>query len=112
MATFVMRGAFNDLLPPGEPVLASISPATIVHGGSPVTYTITGLNTNFVNGVTTLGTMAGITVGPVTVVNGTTLTVQLSAASDAAREPLSPLAITGTPPGNQEAVLPNGLVVQ
>jgi hypothetical protein len=112
MATFVMRGAFNEILPPGEPVLVSISPTTIVHGASPVTYTITGLNTNFVQGVTTLGTLAGITAGAVTVVNETTLTVQLSAASDAALEPVSPLAITGTPPGNQEAVLPNGLTVQ
>jgi hypothetical protein len=112
MATFVMRGAFNELLPAGEPILVSITPTTVVHGGGPVTYTITGLNTNFVNGVTTLGAMAGITAGTVTVVNGTTLTVQLSAASGASLEPLSPLVITGTPPGNQEAVLPNGLTVQ
>jgi hypothetical protein len=104
-----MRGAFNQLLPAGEFVLASISPATIVHGAAPATYTIMGLNTNFVAGMTTLGAMAGITAGPVTVINGTTLTVQLSAASDAALEPVSPLAITGTP---QEAVLPNGLAVQ
>ncbi len=112
MATFVMRGAFNQLLPAGEFVLASISPATIVHGAAPATYTIMGLNTNFVAGMTTLGAMAGITAGPVTVINGTTLTVQLSAASDAALEPVSPLAITGTPPVKQEAVLPNGLAVQ
>jgi hypothetical protein len=112
MATFVMRGAFNELLLAGEAVLASIAPGTIVHGGSPVSYTITGFNTNFVSGVTTLGAMAGVTAGPVTVLSPTVLTVQLSAASDAALEPLSPVVITGTPPGNQEAVLPNGLVVQ
>jgi hypothetical protein len=112
MATFVMRAAFNELLPAGEPVLASISPATIVAGATPVTYTITGLNTTFVNGVTMLGAMAGITAGSVTVLSPTVLTVQLSAASDAALEPLSPVVITGTPPGNEEAVLPNGLVVQ
>jgi hypothetical protein len=112
MATFVMRGAFNELLPATEPILLSISPATITHGGSPATYTITGFNTHFQNGVTALGALAGITAGAVTVVNETTLTVQLSAASDAALEPLSPLAITGAPPGNEEAVLPNGLTVQ
>jgi hypothetical protein len=112
MATFVMRAAFNELLPAGEPVLTSISPATIVPGAAPVTFAIFGLNTNFVNGVTTLGEMAGITAGPVTVLSPTVLTVQLSAASNAAQEPLSPVVITGTPPGNQEAVLPNGLVVQ
>ncbi len=112
MAIFVMRGAFNQLLPSGDPVLVSISPTTIVPGATPVTFTITGLNTNFVNGLTTLGALPGITAGPVTVVNRTSLTVQLSAASDAALEPLSPLAITGTPPGNEEAVLPNGLMVR
>jgi len=112
MATFVMRGAFNELLPATEPILLSISPATITHGGSPATYTITGFNTHFQNGVTALGALARITAGAVTVVNETTLTVQLSAASDAALEPLSPLAITGAPPGNEEAVLPNGLTVQ
>jgi hypothetical protein len=112
MSTFVMRGAFNELLPATEPILLSISPTTIVHGGSPATYTITGLNTHFENGVTTIGAVAGITVGTVTVVNATTLTVLLSAASGAALEPVSPLAITGPPPGNEEAVLPNGLTVQ
>jgi hypothetical protein len=112
MATFVMRGAFNELLPATEPILLSISPTTITHGGSPVTYTITGLNTHFQNGVTTLGNLAGITAGPVTVVNETTLTVQLSAASNAALEPVSPPAITGPPPGNEEAVLPNALTVR
>jgi len=112
MATFVMRGAFNQLLPAGEPVLLSISPTTIVHGADPEIFTLTGLNTNFVDGVTSLGAIPEITVGTVSVISATTLTVQLSASSSAALEPVSPLAITGIPPGNEEAVLPNGLVVQ
>lgn len=112
MATFVMRGAFNQLLPSTEPILLSISPATIAHGGSPATYTITGLSTNFVDGITTIGAMPGITIGAISVLNSTTLTVQLSASSGATLQPVSPLAITGVPPGNEEAVLPNGLVIQ
>jgi hypothetical protein len=112
MAIFIMHGGFNELLPLTEPVLSSINPAVIYQGGSPVTYTITGVNTNFASGSTTLAPLVGITAGPVTVVDENTLTVQLSATSDAALEPISPLAITGAPPGNVEAVLPNGLTVQ
>jgi hypothetical protein len=111
MAIFLMRAAFNELLPPAEPILVSISPTTIVAGAAPATYTITGLNTNFLNGVTILNPIPNITMGPVTVVNATTLTVQLSASSTAALQPVSPLAITGNFPDDEEAVLPNGLTV-
>jgi hypothetical protein len=46
-------------------------------------------------------------------VNGaTSLTVQLTASPGAILQPVSILAITGIFPGNQEAVLPNGLVIQ
>jgi hypothetical protein len=48
----------------------------------------------------------------VTVSSATSLTVQLTAASDAIPQPVSVLAITGNPPANQEAVLPNSLVIQ
>jgi hypothetical protein len=54
MAIFIMHGGFNELLPLTEPVLSSINPAVIYQGGSPVTYTITGVNTNFASGSTTL----------------------------------------------------------
>jgi len=76
------------------------------------TYTVTGLNTSFVDGVTTIAPIPGITVGAVTVSSATSLTVQLTAASDAIPQPVSVLAITGNPPANQEAVLPNSLVIQ
>jgi hypothetical protein len=109
MATFVMRGGFNELLPAGEPVIASISPATITAGTSG-TYTLTGLNTNFTS-LTTIGAMPGITVTNVSVTSPTSLSMQLTAAADAVLQPVSPLTLTGLSTGNQEAVLPNGLVI-
>jgi hypothetical protein len=107
MAIFIMRGGFNQLLPTSEPILAAISPAGIAEGANG-TFTVTGVNTSFVNGTTTIATEPGITVGAVTVTGPTTLTVELTAASGAVEQPISVLAITGT----QEAVLPNGLVIQ
>jgi hypothetical protein len=109
-AVFIMRAGFNDLLPATEPVLLSISPATIATGATD-TFTVTGVNTQFVQGTTTIAPIPGITVGTVTVTSPTTLTVELTAAAGAVAQPVSVLAITGFPPGNEEAVLPNGLVI-
>jgi Bacterial Ig-like domain (group 3)/S-layer homology domain len=110
MAVFVMTAGFNDGIPANTPVISTINPATILHGTSG-TYTITGVNTNFVQG-TYLSIMPGITIGTTTVNSSTSLTVQLTAADDAQLQPVSLLVITGAPPGNEEAVLPNGLVIQ
>jgi hypothetical protein len=107
MAIFVMAGGFNALLPPGTPVISSISPATITHGTGGI-YTVTGLNTNFVQGTTVISPIPGVTIGTVTVASATSLTVQLTAASDAILQPSSVQAITGS----EEAVLPNSLVIQ
>ena len=107
MAIFIMRGAFNQLLPAGTPVLTQISPATLPAGASG-TYTITGANTSFVQGTTTLSPIPGVTIGTITVTSPTTLTVQLTAAANAVAQPYSILAITGT----EEDVLSNGLTVQ
>lgn len=107
MAIFMMRGAFNQLLPAGTPVLTAISPATL-EPGSAATFKITGVSTNFLQGTTTLGPIPGVTAGPVTVTSPTTLTVQLTAAANAIEQPLSVMAITGT----EQAVLPNGLLIQ
>jgi hypothetical protein len=106
-----MRGGFNDLLPSSEAVLWSISPATIAPGASG-TFTVTGVNTAFVQGTTSVAPIPGVTVGTVTVMSPTMLTVELTAAADVVQQPVSILAITGFPPGNEEAVLPNGLVIQ
>jgi hypothetical protein len=111
MGVFVMAGGFNFLLPAGTPVISAISPGTITHGTT-ATFTVTGLNTNFVQGTTEIAPIPGITIGAVTVTTPTSLTVQLTAASDAIQQPVSVLAITGIPPGNEEAVLPNSLVIQ
>jgi hypothetical protein len=111
MAIFIMRAGFNQLLPPTEAILSSISPAAISRGSSR-TYTIAGVNTSFVNGTTTLAPIPGITAGTVVVTGPTTLTVQLTAATNASPQPVSVVAITGNAPNNQEAVLPNSLVIR
>ena len=107
MAVFVMRGAFNQFLPAGTPILTQISPSTLSPGSSG-TFTITGSNTNFVQGTTQLSPIPGVTIGTITVTNATTMTVQITAAADAVTQPYSILAITGS----EQAVLPNGLVIQ
>ena len=107
MAIFIMRGMFNQLLPSGTPVVTQISPAALAPGASG-TYTVTGSNTHFVQGSTTLSPIPGVTIGTITVASATSLTVQLTAASNAATQPDSIVAITGT----EQAVLPNGLIVQ
>jgi hypothetical protein len=107
MAIFIMRGAFNQYLPAGTPVIASISPPTLALGTSGI-FTITGANTNFVQGTTQLNPIPGVTIGTITVNSSTSLTVQLTAASNAVAQPYSVLAITGS----EQDVLPNGLVLQ
>jgi hypothetical protein len=107
MAIFVMRGAFNMLVPPSSPAVTQISPASLTRGSSG-SFTITGVNTNFAQGVTTLLPIAGITVSNVSVSSPTTLTVALSADSGAAIMPRSITMQTGS----EQAVLPNGLKIQ
>ena len=107
MAIFLMRGAFNQLLPPSTPVVTQISPATLSPGASG-TFTVTGSNTHFVQGTTTLSPIPGITIGPITVSGAASMTVQLTAASNAVTQLYSLVAITGT----EQAVLPNGLRIQ
>lgn len=107
MAIFIMRGAFNQFLPAGTPVISQISPATLALGASG-TFTITGTNTNFSQATTTLSAIPGVTIGAITVTSPTTMTVELTAAANAVAQPYSILAITGT----EEDVLPNGLTLQ
>jgi hypothetical protein len=107
MATFVMRGAFNQFLPAETPVLTQMSPAILVRGTT-ATFTITGANTNFVAGTTMVNAIPGVTIGTITVSGPTVMTVQLTAASNAVPQPYSVLAITGS----EQDVLPNGLVIQ
>ncbi len=106
MAIFLMRAGFNQLLPPLEPVITQVSPATVGVGQTAL-LTITGLNTNFVQGVTVVSPIAGFTLGAVTVSSPTTLTVQVTAAATSGAQPESVLVITGP----EEAVLPNALSI-
>ena len=76
--------------------------------GASGTFTVTGVNTNFAQGTTVLSPIPGVTIGTVTVTSATSMTVQLSAASNAVAQPYSILAITGS----EQDVLPNGLVLQ
>ncbi len=107
MAIFIMRGAFNDLLPPTMAVVSSVSPATMANNTT-ATLLVTGVNTNFVSGATVVKAVPGLTVNSVTVTGPTTLTVNVTASVPSPAEPLS---IWVTDP-TEEAVLPNGLVVQ
>ncbi len=106
MAVFMIRGGFNQLLPPTEPIITSASPATGGLGET-INVTLTGVNTHFVQGTTTVSAGAGLTVGTVTVNSPTSLTVQLTIATNATPNPVSLLATTGT----EEAVLPNGFTI-
>jgi hypothetical protein len=107
MAVFIMRSEFNMLLPANIPVVAWASPAS----ASPrqtAAVTIVGQNTDFSSGVTHVNAGAGITIGNLSVSNGTTLTVQFAVAPGATRGPRSITVTTGT----EEATLPNGFHVQ
>jgi hypothetical protein len=109
MAIFVMIGEFNDLLPAGTPIISSITPAVLTHGQTGV-FTVTGISTNFIPGQTqfVFGASSGITVNTINVNSATSMTVSLSAATDALLFPNSIYVQTGS----QEAVLPNGLTIQ
>ena len=50
MAVFIMVGLFNQFLPAGTPMITGISPSTL-EAGTSGTFTITGVNTNFVQGI-------------------------------------------------------------
>jgi hypothetical protein len=106
-AVFVMRGAFNQLLPAGAPSIVSVSPPAGPRGYVVMT-TLNGQNTNWVNGTTQVSSGPGITVTNVVVTNATTLTALLVIASNALPGPYSLTATTG----GEEATLPNGLTVQ
>jgi hypothetical protein len=107
MAVFIMRGAFNQLMPPNTPVIVSASPAT-ASAGQTITVTLTGQHTNFVRGTTQVVAGAGIAVSNINVQDATTLTAQLSISASLTPGPHSITAITGA----EEATLPNGFMVQ
>lgn len=108
MAPFILRGAFNELLPAGTPVITAIAPNTLAVGGTG-TFTITGLNTTFQAEVTDFVPPPGITINSLTVNSPTSLTLSLTAAPSGVAVQPEPVYIqTGT----QQAVLPNSLIIQ
>ncbi len=106
MAILLLRAAYNQLLPAGYPAISSISTNSIVAGQS-ATITVTGVNTNFVQGTVSLMPLPNISYGPITVNSPTSLTVQVTVAQGAAPQPYSVTAVSGY----EEDVLPNGLIV-
>jgi len=106
IAILIMRAGFNQLLPPNQPYLSGINPNVIARGGT-INISINGTNTHFQPGVTTLAPMPGITVTNISG-SGNYLYATFTADANATPQPVSVLAITGT----EEAVLPNGLVIQ
>jgi hypothetical protein len=107
MAIFVMRGAFNQLLPSGDAVITKINPS-VFEPGQTATVTVRGANTNFVQGSTTINPIPGFTMGTPTVVSPTSLTVDVTAGASTTLAPESIWVITPT----GEAVLPNAISIQ
>jgi hypothetical protein len=83
MAVFVVTGLMNELLPAGTPLVASATPNSAAPGQL-VTVTLSGVNTHFVQGVTQV------------------------VAAGVAPNPTSIVVLTNA----EEAVLPNGFVIQ
>ena len=106
MAIFIMRAAFNQLLPAGTPVVSSVAPAVLTHGTS-ATFNVTGVNTHFGSSTVVVPT-AGVTASNVVVTSPTQLSVTLTAAGNALLQP-DAIYVQTEP---EEAVLPNALVVQ
>jgi hypothetical protein len=107
MAIFIMRGEFNQLLPSGTALITSVSPNTLA-AGQGATLTITGVNTSFQQGLSLVNPIPGVTFSVPTVTSPTSMTVQAVVSDSPTAQPWPIEVITGT----QNAVLPNGFVVQ
>ena len=107
MAGLIIKGAFNQLLPPNTPVVASISPTTAPRGQT-LLVTITGQNTNFAPGISQVTFGPGTTVLSANATNSTTILVELAVDDAATPGPRSIIVTTGA----EEAALPNGLRIQ
>lgn len=107
MAVFIVTGLLNQLLPAGTPLIASATPDSSA-AGQMVTVTLNGMHTHFVQGTTQVAATAGIVPSSITVLSGTSLTVQLAIGANVAPNATSIVVTTGA----EEAVLPNGFLVQ
>jgi hypothetical protein len=107
MAIFLMRAIFNQLLPQQIPTITNVSP-NVISRGQTQTITITGNQTSFSPGATTLAPIPGVTFGTITVSSPTLMTVSLTVAADALQQP-DPIRVIS---GSEDVVLPNGIVIQ
>ena len=107
MAVFIVTGLLNELLPVGTAYLSVVQPGS-AQAGQTLTVTVTGVNTHFVQGTTQVTAAAGITASNITVSGATSLKVQLMVGAAVPSGPTSLVVTTNT----EEAVLPNGFVVQ
>jgi len=107
MAVFIVTGLLNQLLGPTKPIIATAVPNSATPGQA-VTLTLSGANTNFVQGTTQVTMAPGITPSGIVVSSATSLTVQVAVGSGVVPGPTSIVVTTGT----EDAVLPNGFTVQ
>ena len=111
MAIFLVRAGFNGLLSGTAPLISSVER----NSGSPgtsVTVTLTGINTTFTQGQTTVTASDGVTAGTATVIDSTHLTVTLTIPANTKLGPVSLTAITPLSGGASErAAIPNGFLV-
>jgi RHS repeat-associated protein len=111
MAIFLVRAGFNDLLGGTAPLISSVSPNSGKPGTS-VTVAVTGINTNFAQGQTTVTVAGGVTAGTPTVTSATQLTVTLTIPTSTQQGPVSLTAVTPLNGGTTEqATIPNGFLV-
>ena len=106
MAVLLLRAAYNLLMPAGYPAISQISQSSIGVGQS-ATLTITGVNTNFIQGTVALMPLPNITFGAITVTSPTSLTVPVMVSPSAVQQHYSITTVSGF----EEDVLPNGLTV-
>jgi len=107
MAVFMVTGLLNQLLPAATPLIVTAVPNAAAPGQA-VTLTLSGVNTNFVQGATQVTMAPGITPTGIVVSSATSLTVQVAVGSGVVPGPTSIVVTTGT----EEAMLPNGFTVQ
>ena len=100
-----LANAFN--ITAGTAVISSMNPNSAHQGDPPLNVAVVGNFTTFVQGSTTAGLRAGITVNSVTVTDSTHATVNIAVAPTAAPG-LYTLTMTT---GAQVATLPNGFTV-
>ena len=106
MSLFVDRGSFNLELPATEPIISSVTPATLAPGSSNL-FTVTGVNTFFTQSLPVVVSTGGMTASGVTVLSDTEFTVTLTADPSALIQP-EPMYVQSS----VEAVKPNAISVQ